>query len=147
MNKAQHAYPIYTVHWKTGHGELIRDFTYIETPIVGYDLLTDKISLSDNGTLHLATGYVWDFGSGPAIDTPDMVYGSLAHDAFYELMVLGLLPWSERRTVDKYFKRLLKDTRMGWLRRQWVYLGVRVGYPVMRALGIGQMGKKPRDRS
>ena len=78
----------------------------------------------------LRTGYLWDFGSGPAIDTPDMVYASLAHDAFYELMQKDLLPWDCRKAVDRYFKRLLKQAGMGRLRRQWVYLGVRLGYPL-----------------
>ena len=123
------SYPQYTIHWKSGEGTLVEGMTYATT-IFGHKATTPHIELLDNGYLHLAVGYVWDFGSGPAIDTPDMVYASLAHDAFYELMQKDLLPWSLRKDVDKYFKRLLEDAGMGWLRRQWVYLGVRWGYPI-----------------
>jgi hypothetical protein len=123
-------YPDYEVHWKTGEGCLRADFKF-NTPVT--DQIVNRhgyIDLDPDGVLHLAEGYVWDFGSGPAIDTPDMVYASLAHDAFYELMQLNMIPWSLRKQVDRYFKRLLKEAGMGKLRRQWVYLGVRLGYPI-----------------
>ena len=124
------SYPDYEVHWKTREGCLREAFTF-HTPILGHVVDSHGyIDLSDAGTLVLRQGYVWDFGSGPAIDTPDMVYASLAHDAFYELMALGMLPWALRKKVDRYFKRLLKQSGMGTLRRQWVYLGVRLGYPI-----------------
>lgn len=129
------SYPQYTVHWKTGQGELSLNFSF-QTPIrstgsEGHDF----IRLTNGGILELRKGYVWDFGSGPAIDTPDMVYASLAHDAFYELMDLKMLPWSYRKQVDQYFEKLLKEAGMGWLRRRWVYMGVRIGYPIWKALG------------
>jgi hypothetical protein len=127
-------YPHFTVHWKSGEGRLLSPCSY-ETPIEGHRAITKFIQLREGGLLALSVGYVWDFGSGPAIDTPDMVYASLAHDALYELMVLGKLPWEMRRAVDQYFRDLLKAAGMGWLRRQWVYLGVRIGYPVWKALG------------
>ena len=122
-------FPQYTVHWKSGQGELTNPAKYATT-VQGWEAVTPHITLSNNGHLYLERGYVWDFGSGPAIDTPDMVYASLAHDAFYELMQKGLLPWDCRKAVDKYFKRLLKQAGMGKMRRQWVYLGVRWGYPL-----------------
>jgi hypothetical protein len=122
-------FPQYTVHWKSGQGELIRPAQYATT-IFRHEASTPHITLSGSGYLHLEPGYVWDFGSGPAIDTPDMVYASLAHDALYELMQKNLLPWSLRKKVDQYFRGLLKQAGMGWLRRQWVYAGVRLGYPL-----------------
>lgn len=127
-------YPQYAVHWKTGHGFLTDDFEF-KTPITGHTVKTLFIDLRKDGTLKLALGYVWDFGSGPAIDTPDMVYASLAHDPFYELMLRDLLPWSLRKKVDQYFKKLLKKAGMGWLRRQWVYGAVRYLYPISRRFG------------
>lgn len=64
-----------------------------------------------------------------------MVAASLVHDAFYELMVRGALPWSERKAVDKFFAQQLKDYGMPWWRRAWVYAGVRYGYPILKTLG------------
>jgi len=128
-------YPHYSVHWKTGTGTLLSEFVF-PTSITGFtEDQHSFITLETIGTLTLAAGFVWDFGSGPAIDTPDMVYASLAHDALYELMQLGLLPWSQRKEADQYFKRLLKQVGMGWMRRQWVYAGVRVGYPIGKFFG------------
>jgi len=133
-------YPRYRVHWKTGHGELLEEYTFLTPICSAFSVSTRHISLNRNGELYLAPGYVWDFGSGPAVDTPDMVLASLAHDAFYELMVLGHLPWTNRKKVDRYFLQLLKSFNMPWWRRAWVYLGVRVGYPVLKffdKLGAG----------
>ena len=122
-------FPQYTVHWKTGQGELVREAQYATT-IQGWTATTPHIELSPNGHLLLRTGYVWDFGSGPAIDTPDMVYASLAHDALYELMQKKLISKKVRKRIDKFFMHLLEEAGMGWLRRQWVYAGVRYGYPL-----------------
>jgi len=124
-------YPDYFVHWKTGHGEL-RDAFRHETTIYGQEAYTSHIRLASNGTIVLLTGYVWDFGSGPAIDTPDMVYASIVHDALYELMALGRLPWGLRKGVDKHFVDMLKEAGMPWWRRAWVYAAVRWGYPLFR---------------
>lgn len=127
--ESQMKYPDYSVHWKTGHGTLREQFVF-NTPILNHHGEHQYIRFLTDGSLTLSQGYVWDFGSGPAIDTPDMVYASLAHDAFYELMQLKMLPWSLRKRVDQYFKFLLKEAGMGWARRQWVYAGVRWGYPL-----------------
>ena len=118
-------YPQYGVHWKTGVGELIEDFTF-HTAIDGASAQTEHIVLRTDGFLKLRKGYVWDFGSGPAVDTPDMVYASLAHDAFYELMERDLISRKLRKRVDQYFRKLLKSAGMPWWRRAWVYAAVRV---------------------
>lgn len=119
-------YPDYTM-LQPGNYRLEEDMLY-DTPIMGYSAGVGFIVLHSDGSLLIMSGYHWDMGSGPAIDTPDMVYASLAHDAFYDLMKMGKLPWKCRKKVDKYFKRCLKDAGMGWLRRQWCYYGVRIGY-------------------
>jgi len=128
--KPSHPYPQYFVHWKTGTGELVKPFSF-STPIESQGASTDFIELLPDGFLLLRKGYVWDFGSG-AWDTPDIVYASLAHDAFYELMELGLLPKSYRKKVDRYFRQILKDSNTRTLRRTYVYLAVRFLYPIVR---------------
>jgi len=67
-----------------GHGILDAPFQY-DTPFKGSYVYSTGLTLNENGKLTCAPGYTWDFGSGPAIDTPDMVYGSLAHDALYDM--------------------------------------------------------------
>lgn len=127
-------YPLHTVHWKTRTGELVGAFTAF-TNITNYTATTPWIQLHKDGRLDLAKGYQWDFGSGPAIDTPEMIKASLVHDAFYELMNLGEIPWDVRRPADRLLRDMLRDSGTGLLRSTWVYLGVRLGYPILRALG------------
>lgn len=125
-----HPYPRYFVHWKTGQGELVEPFSF-STPIISEGAVTEFIELLPGGFLLLRKGYVWDFGSG-AWDTPDIVYASLAHDAFYELMELGLLSKSYRKRVDRYFRRTLKDSNTRTFRRTYLYIAVRLFYPIAR---------------
>lgn len=115
---------------------LREDVVYEATPIHGHYISLKNATLHRDGSLYIISGFVWDLGSGPAVNTPSMVYGSLAHDAFYDMMNADALPWKKRKAVDKYFRYLLKKFGMGFFRRQWVYAGVRYGYPIWRALGL-----------
>jgi hypothetical protein len=71
------------------------------------DDVKDSCRLFDSGLLHILQGFEWDFGSGPAVDTPVMVRASLAHDALCVLTDRGRVPWSVRRHADRYFRYLL----------------------------------------
>ncbi len=51
--------------------------------------------------LTAAAGYPWDGPSGPTIDTPANVPGSLPHDLGYELMREKLLPQDCREYFDR----------------------------------------------
>lgn len=127
-------YPQYVHNPSDNTGTLTEEFRF-STPFFEYRY-EDALVQLEKGVLTLREGFTWDYGSGPAIDTPSMVYGSLAHDALYYLMIHGAVPKNRRRDIDKYFKRLLARAGMGWFRRQYVYLAVRVGYPVARKLGM-----------
>jgi hypothetical protein len=97
----------------------IRPLAFIYTPFVRLD--TD-------GMLHLVSGYAWDGPSGPAIDTPNFMRGSLVHDALYQLMRLGRLNSDvHRKTADEELRRICKEDGMSSLRAWWVYNGVRIG--------------------
>jgi hypothetical protein len=93
-------------------GRLLKNYTYT-TPISGYSISWSdqnfKCVLQANGELTVFSLSVWDFGSGPAINTPAMVYASLAHDAFCHMTDRGLLPWSVRAQADQYFWTCLSD--------------------------------------
>lgn len=83
--------------------------------------------LTAAGLLKIRAGFVWDFGSWPAINTPDVVLASLAHDAFCVMTDAGVLPWSVRAQADRYYRELLKQYGCKWYRRWWQWAGVR-GY-------------------
>ena len=67
---------------------------------------TDWIRLSPEGQLSIRSGYAWDGPSGPTIDTPSAMTGSLVHDALYQLIRLGYLPPFARGAADKEYRRI-----------------------------------------
>jgi len=109
-------------------GLLLSDTDY-NTPITGYEgeieLPASKCRLAQNGCLHVFAGFAWDFGSGPAIDTPAVVRASLAHDALCLLTDRGLIPWSCRARADAYYREMLREYGTGFARRWWQWAGVR----------------------
>lgn len=91
-------------------GRLLSDHKY-KTPITGFDVVIESrqgARLKPSGILHIYAMSEWDFGSG-AIDTPAMVYASLAHDVFCEMTDKGILPWECRFEADKYFWTCLSE--------------------------------------
>lgn len=119
---------------KDGRKGILQERVMFQTPIEGYhttgrsDLLC---RLYEDGTLAVEKGFKWDFGSG-AIDTPAMVYASLAHDALCRITNHRLVPWSVRAEADKYFRQLLKRYQpeggihgaIGWFSRWYRWAGV-----------------------
>ena len=90
-------------------GRLLDDFTY-NTPIKGFSkelrIENFRCQLHPDGRLKILALSEWDFGTG-AIDTPAMVYGSLAHDALCHMTNHRLLPWSVRAQADRFLWQCL----------------------------------------
>jgi hypothetical protein len=109
-------------------GLLLEDMQYI-TPICGQDAelfgSTEACRLEPSGRLTVFAGFVWDFGSGPAIDTPSVVRASLAHDALCLLTNRRLIPWRYRAVADAFYRDLLKQYGTSMPRRWWHWAGVR----------------------
>ena len=124
MARNRPQYPVHTVHWKTRAGELLEGF-WCDTEITGYEASTAFIELHPDGPLILMPGYQWDFGSGPAIDTPEMILSSLVHDAFYELLALNLISNCARKKSDRLLRIMLKESGAGWFRSWYVWAAVR----------------------
>ncbi len=104
------------------------------------NIWTDYIRLDVSGVLTIERGYCWDGPSGPAIDTPNFMRGSLVHDALYQLMRGGYIDRERhRKTADQILKRICREDGMSAIRAQWVYLGVRVG----GAMSADPRGERP----
>lgn len=88
---------------------------------------TEFITLTKRGLLFVKHGYAWDGPSGPAVDTPDFMRASLAHDALYQLLRQGYLDGSCRILADRELRRICRQDGMSWFRASYVYLGVRLG--------------------
>lgn len=113
------------ISYKSGYKYTLTQKVIINTDIKPKkDINTPYISLSRNGILIIHAGYSWD-GATFAIDTKDFMRGSLAHDALYQLMGDGLLPFSYRKQADKLLVKLCKEDGMSSFRAAYVYRMVR----------------------
>lgn len=110
-----------------GRWELLTDYAF-QTGITGHDVTLSvegkQCDLRPDGTLTCRKGFIWDLASG-AIDTPDMIVASLAHDAFCYLTNHKVLDWSVRAEADALFKALLESMETNFIRRWYSYLMVR----------------------
>lgn len=116
------------IHFKKGYKYQLASNYLISTKIFPVRTITTLyISLGIDGELYIKEGYAWDGPSGPTVDTPNFMRGSLVHDALYQLIREGHLSLSYRRPADEELKRICREDGMSWARTQWVYLGVRWG--------------------
>lgn len=83
-------------------------------------IMTPYIGLDTAGRLLIRSGYAWDGPSGPTIDTPSAMRGSLVHDALYQLMREGLLNSSLRKKADQELYRIVIEDGM-WKWRAWLW--------------------------
>jgi len=83
------------------------------------------IILSATGFLTIYQGYSWDGCSGPTIDTPSNMRGSLVHDVLYQLMRSGKLNREYRKYADLLFKNICLDDGMDRIRAFYYHQAVR----------------------
>jgi len=105
------------LYYKQGYKyQTCRDFSY-PTGICGCNpIMTDYLTLETDGILTVKKGYAWDGASGPTIDTRSSMRGALVHDSLYQLMRLGLLPESFRKTADDLLHDICKEDGMWGIR-------------------------------
>jgi len=72
-------------------------------------------------------GYASDGPSGPALDTKDFIRGAVEHDILYQLIRLCIYSPRLRDAADRHLIKVCKEDGMPWWRRQYVYLGLRIG--------------------
>jgi len=90
-------------------------------------IITRFITFETSGFLHIRQDYAWDGPSGPTIDTPDFMRGSLIHDALYQLMRMGYLSSKEwRKFADLLLEQLCIEDGMPKARALYVYTAVRL---------------------
>lgn len=87
------------------------------------DIITDYIILTIKGELFIKKGYLWDGPSGPTIDTPSSMRGSLVHDALYQLMREGLIGQDCRLHADKLLHDICVEDGMNPIRADvWEFM-------------------------
>ena len=87
------------IRYKEGYKyQLVKEFT-IQTRVVGFSAQTDFICLYSDGRLVVKNGYAWDGATGVP-DLKNIMKGSLAHDALYQLIRMGLIPEKCKKYAD-----------------------------------------------
>lgn len=115
--------------------QLVADYTLLTACRPSRFVLTPFIRMDADGMLSIIAGFAWDGPSGPTIDTPNFMRGSLVHDALYQLLREGYLPQGQRKTADEELRRICLEDGMSSLRACWVYNGVRFGGGPHAAVG------------
>lgn len=98
---------------------------FIGHEISGVSISHEYIRLYASGWLVIKWEYAWNGPNKPAIDTRSFKRGSLAHDAIYQLIQLGLLSKKHRKSADKVMYRLCREDGMNWAYAQLCYWAVR----------------------
>ena len=91
------------------------------------DVTTDYVDLTRDGKLIIKKGYAWDGPSGPTIDTPSFMRGSLVHDALYQLLRMQKIGSNYRKEADEEIRRMCLEDGMWRLRAWYVYRALRKG--------------------
>lgn len=91
------------------------------------DLVFSFISLSRDGLLTIRKAYAWDGPSGPTVDTPDFMRGSLIHDVLYQLMRLSALDYKKhRKRADEILREICLEDGMSSFWAWCVYQAVQL---------------------
>jgi hypothetical protein len=114
------------IKYKAGYKYQLAENYRVQIGITGQTISQGPIKLTVNGWLTIRKGYAWDGPSGPAIDTPSFMRGSLVHDVLYQLMRLGRLDAdTDRETADRILREICVEDGMWRVRAWWVYQAVR----------------------
>lgn len=99
--------PVITYIKVGGSYQLVDDYsvmTLVRPPVA---IITPRLELSITGLLTIKAGYCWDGTSGPVIDRKTNMRAGCVHDALYELMRRGDLPYDWWPRADELFARIL----------------------------------------
>jgi hypothetical protein len=115
-----------TIKYRSGYKyQLVNDYRVLTSINPDYDVVTEFLELSREGILTIRHGYAWDGPSGPTIDTPNFMRGSLIHDALAQLCrdgYISRLTWAT--AINLELQKACIEDGMSPLRAWWVFVGV-----------------------
>ena len=112
------------ISYREGFKYQLAETYTIKVDILGYEIYEEFIILTKDGLLSILSGYAWDGASGPTLDTPDTMRGSVVHDVLYQLMRLELIPESYREYADDLLKEICMEDGMPEFRADYLHFGV-----------------------
>ena len=116
------------IKYKSGYKYQLHEEYRVKVSVIPTgDITTDYLDLDTKGMLVIKKGYAWDGPSGPSIDTPNFMRGSLVHDALYQLLRIKKLEPKWRKESDNELARICREDGMSRIRAWWVLRSVRLG--------------------
>ena len=97
-----------------------------KVPVGGMPDVDTEFIMIRSGHMTVKSGYAWDGPSGPTIDTKTFMRGSLVHDALYQLIREGHLPFKFRNYADWMLRNICLADGMNKFRAWYVYYSVRL---------------------
>ena len=115
------------LRYKGGYNYQVHDdYTHILRFVIDGSRDLDFVEFRGD-ILIIRKGYAWDGPSGPMIDTPSSMRGSLVHDALYQLMRDGVISRSAyREKADRELRLTCLEDGMFFIRAWYMWLGVRL---------------------
>ncbi|HYD00426.1 MAG TPA: hypothetical protein VEB22_04300 [Phycisphaerales bacterium] len=113
------------MRYRAGYRFQLAEPVEVATPIQGQDIGNAFVQLAEDGLLTIRAGYAWDGASGPVQQSPDIIRGSLVHDALYQLMRECGLSAEWRGVADELLRRMCIDDGMPEWQAGLVYIAVR----------------------
>ena len=105
------------IRYRAGYKYQLSETACFQTSVrVTRRITTKFLELLPGGLLIIKEAYAWDGPSGPAMDTSAAMYGSVAHDALYQLMRERLLSQDWRDEADRDYKRFCIEAGMWKIR-------------------------------
>lgn len=120
-------------YYRGDYKYLLKSVVTYETGITSHECVLRLCSLDTTGLLRIQPGYAWDGPSGPTIDTPSFMRGSLIHDVLYQLLRQPGFAGAEndhvilRHRADLILHDICIEDGMWKWRAKWVLRGVRAG--------------------
>ncbi len=115
-----------TIKYSKGYKYRLRGNYTVKIHILPlHPIQNGRAMLLSDGTLTIFSGYCWDGPSGPTIDTPDFIRGSLVHDVLYEMMRGGKLSLDYRCQADDILKEICLEDGMNPIRAAYVHEAVK----------------------
>ncbi len=113
------------IQYRGGYKYSLWEDYRVQIGITGYTVTHRLFTLAPNGWLTVFADYPWDGPSGPTIDTPSFMRGSLVHDALYEMLRLGLLPHDPCfHLANRELEKICREDGMWPCRARYVFRAV-----------------------
>ena len=114
------------IKYKSGYKyQLYEEYKVKVRVVPNKEIKSHFIDLNTEGMLVIKKGYAWDGPSGPTIDTPNFMRGSLVHDALYQLSRNKLITEKWRKEADEELRRICIEDGMSRIYARWVFKAVR----------------------